>query len=106
MENETQHIHEKEVAEHNGHINKIISDQYRSQKAFGILKKGADLFISRMIVFVNIIQVRKEKVKKSYFRSRKKPEASRSTPASTMAIIAEIEGVFTVIQLKNFSQLA
>ena len=29
-----------------------------------------------------------------------KPEASRSTPASTMAIIAEIEGVFTVIPLK------
>ena len=29
-----------------------------------------------------------------------KPEASRSTPASAMAIIAEIEGVFTVIPLK------
>ena len=29
-----------------------------------------------------------------------KPEASRSTPANTMAIIAEIEGVFTVIPLK------
>ena len=28
-----------------------------------------------------------------------KPEASRSTPANTMAIIAEIEGVFTVIQM-------
>ena len=29
-----------------------------------------------------------------------KPEASRSTPASTMAIIAEIEGVSTVIPSK------
>ena len=56
------YIHEKEVAEHNnGHIDKIISDQYRSQKAFGISKKDADLFISRMIVFVNIIQVRRRK---------------------------------------------
>ena len=35
------------------------SDQYRSQKPFGISKECADLFVSRMIVFVNIIQVRR-----------------------------------------------
>ena len=55
-----EYIHEEEVAEHdNGHIHKIVSDQYRSQKPFGISKECADLFVSRMIVFVNIIQVRR-----------------------------------------------
>ena len=47
-----------------------------------------------------------ESEKKAISEAEAKPEASRSTPASTMAIIAEIEGVFTVIPLKNFSQLA
>ena len=38
--------------------------------------------------------------KKAISEAEAKPEASRSTPASAMAIIAEIEGVFTVIPLK------
>ena len=41
-----------------------------------------------------------ESEKKAISEAEAKPEASRSTPASTMAIIAEIEGVFTVIPLK------
>ena len=41
-----------------------------------------------------------ESEKKAISEAEAKPEASRSTPVSTMAIIAEIEGVFTVIPLK------
>ena len=34
-----EYIQEEEVAEHdNGHMHKIVSDQYRSQKPFGISK--------------------------------------------------------------------
>ena len=41
-----------------------------------------------------------ESEKIAIYEAEAKPDASRSTPASTMAIIAEIEGVFTVIPLK------
>ena len=41
-----------------------------------------------------------EREKKAISEAEAKAEASRSTPASTMAIIAEIEGVFTEIPLK------
>ena len=98
---EDKHIHEKEIAEHdNSHVHKVISDQYRRQKAFGITKKCTYFFIGRMIAFVNIIPVRRRKREKAISEAEAKPEASRSTPANTMAIIAEIEGVSTVIPSK------
>ena len=70
---EDKHIHEKEIAEHdNSHVHKVISDQYRRQKAFGITKKCTYFFIGRMIAFINIIPVRRRKREKGYFRSRSK----------------------------------
>ena len=51
-------IHKEEVAEHdNGYVHKIISNQYRRQKTFGITKKGTYFIIGRMISFINIIPV-------------------------------------------------
>ena len=92
---EDKHIHEKEIAEHdNSHVHKVISDQYRRQKAFGITKKCTYFFIGRMIASKG------ESEKKAISEAEAKPEASRSTPANTMAIIAEIEGVSTVIPSK------
>ena len=41
-----------------------------------------------------------ESEKKAISEAEAKAEASRSTPANTMAIIAEIEGVCTEIPLK------
>lgn len=42
-----------------------------------------------------------EREKKAISEAEANPDASKSTPAKTMAIIAEIEGTVTVIPLKK-----
>ena len=64
-------------------------------------RQGTYFIVGRMIAVHQYHSGRKEiSEKKAISEAEAKPEASRSTPASTMAIIAEIEGVFTVIPLK------
>ena len=74
---ELEYIHKKEITEHdNGHIHEIVRNQYRGQS------DG-------------------ESEKNAISEAEAKPEASKSTPANTIAIIAETEGVCTVILLKT-----
>ena len=89
---ELEYIHKKEITEHdNGHIHEIVRNQYRGQQSFS--SEGC---------FPSSIEFKSdgESEKNAISEAEAKPEASKSTPANTIAIIAETEGVCTVILLK------
>ena len=57
---ENKHIHKEEIAEHdNGHIHKIVRNQYRCQETFGVPKKSTYFIVGRMIALINIIPIRR-----------------------------------------------
>ena len=99
---ELEYIHKKEITEHdNGHIHEIVRNQYRGQQSFCIIQQISDFLIRRMFPLFNRIQSDGESEKNAISEAEAKPEASKSTPANTIAIIAETEGVCTVILLKT-----
>ena len=94
-------IHKEEIAKHDdGNVHKIISDQHGCQQTFGISKQTTDFFIGRMISSSISLRSEGDNEKKAISDAEAKPEASRSTPAKTIATIAEKEGGYTVIPLK------
>ena len=98
---ELEYIHKKEITEHdNGHIHEIVRNQYRGQQSFCIIQQISDFLIRRMFPLTIEFKSDGESEKNAISEAEAKPEASKSTPANTIAIIAETEGVCTVILLK------
>ena len=99
---ELEYIHKKEITEHdNGHIHEIVRNQYRGQQSFCIIQQISDFLIRRM--FPSSIEFKSdgEKWKNANFGSRKQNrKQAKAHQTNTIAIIAETEGVCTVILLK------
>lgn len=96
-----EHIHKEEIAEHNNrYVHKIVRNQYRSQQAFRIIQQIPDFSSEGCFPSSMALKSEGDNEKNAISEAEAKPEASKSTPAKTMAIIAEIEGACTVIPLK------
>ena len=64
---------EDQVTQHdNGHVHKVVRDQYRSKQPLTVRQQIADFRVGRMLVLGNRIQVGRRQRKESYLGSRSK----------------------------------
>lgn len=85
---------------------KLFVISIRGQQSFCIIQQISDFLTEGC--FPSSIEFKSdgESEKNAISEAEAKPEASKSTPANTIAIIAETEGVCTDYTVKNICQLA